>query len=119
MLWVLALLGVVDGSKKVCVPGGPAPHEDGVGACPAGQHLQRQISYGAYFGLLVAFYWGLQVTKNISHTVTVGAVGSWWFRPDDGNAVGGSLHRACTTSLGSICFGSLLVAVLRALEQLA
>lgn len=93
-------------------------------SCPVGQHLERQISYGAYFGLLVAFYWGLQVWRNLSHTITAGAVGSWWFSPHDqgqggGGVVSGSLRRACTWSFGSICFGSLLVAVVRALEQLA
>ena len=79
----------------------------------------RKIAYGPYFGLLVSFYWGLQVFRNVSHTTTAGAVGSWWFRPQDTAVVGGALRRACTWSFGSICFGSLLVSILRALEQIA
>lgn len=34
-------------------------------------------------------------------------------------AVNGSFVRTVTTSFGSICFGSLIVAILRALEMLA
>ena len=46
----------------------------------------------------------------------------WYFRdkgqiPDD--VVKGSLIRACTTSFGSICFGSLLVAIITTIRIIA
>jgi len=133
MMWMCAVLGVVDNAPKVCVQSigadddiSPNPNRNTPqcslqpdGTCPADCSEQYKIPYGASFGLLVAFYWGLQVFKNLSHTTTAGSVGSWWFTPDETNAVGGALRRACTWSFGSICFGSLLVAILRALEQLA
>lgn len=76
-------------------------------------------SYAAYFFLLVSFYWGLQVFKNISHTTVAGTVATFWYNAESAGATGASLKRATTTSLGSICFGSLLVAVIQALRQLA
>jgi hypothetical protein len=56
--------------------------------------------------------------------VTVaGVVGTWWFAPHEANSffsrsVGDSLNRACTTSFGSICLGSMLVAFIQVLHQL-
>ena len=51
-------------------------------------------------------------------------VGNWWFEPSEANcccssALNNSFLRAITTSFGSICFGSLLVAILDALRLLA
>ena len=51
-------------------------------------------------------------------------VGNWWFEPSEAahccsSAVNNSFLRAMTTSFGSICFGSLLVAILDALRLLA
>jgi hypothetical protein len=60
-----------------------------------------------------------QVVKNALNVVVAGSVASWWFNTGSSNVVGGALKRAFTTSFGSICMGSLIVAVLRALEQMA
>lgn len=83
---------------------------DGQGSSPSGLE---------YFGLLVSFYWTQQVFMNVSHVTTAGAIASWWFIGDTVGVVTGSLKRALTTSFGSICFGSLLVAILKALRQMA
>ena len=54
-----------------------------------------------------------------------GVVGSWWFAPALGDPsccgrdVTDSFSRATTYSFGSICFGSLLVSILQALESMA
>lgn len=58
----------------------------------------------------------MQVTKNVVHCVAAGAVGEWWFGSHDSNTVQRSQTRALTTSLGAICFGSLVIALLSALE---
>jgi hypothetical protein len=71
------------------------------------------------FLILVSFYWGGLVVKNALNVVVSGSVASWWFNNNNSNVVSGSVKRAFTTSFGSICLGSLLVAVLRALEQMA
>lgn len=52
------------------------------------------------------------------HCVTAGAVGEWWFGAHDVNTIQRAQTRALTTSLGSICLGSLLVAALNALHTL-
>jgi hypothetical protein len=57
--------------------------------------------------------------------VTVaGTVGHWWFEPSEASsccsqAVIYAFVRTVTTSFGSICFGSLIVAVLEALKAVA
>lgn len=82
-------------------------------------------SAGAYamFALLISFYWGAQVFSNVVHFVTATVVGEWWLGPPPGapkrSPVWLGMRRAFTTSFGTIAFGSLIVAVLRALEQLA
>ena len=69
-----------------------------------------------------AFLWVQLVFINISLVTTCGAVGSWYFSPAETTsrgcllcrpAVCMPLLRACTTSLGSIALGSLLVAIVR------
>jgi len=75
------------------------------------------LSGGAVFLFLVSFYWGGLVTSNVSHVAVSGAVASWWFRPcasQDSHALRGALLRSLTRSFGSVCGGSLLVAVLEA-----
>ena len=61
--------------------------------------------------------WANEVFKNISFVTTAGAMGTWWYQPGANSGVTtGAFKRASTTSLGSIAFGSLLVAFVRALR---
>merc|ERR1719502_257188 len=83
---------------------------------PPAQCTEKGLSSAAYFVLLISFYWGGQVVKNIVHCTCCGATGSWWFLPHSPGAVSAAFKRATTTSFGSICLGSLIVAVLKALE---
>jgi hypothetical protein len=71
----------------------------------------------AYFLLLISLYWTQEVLRNIAHTTTAGVVATWWFNPAATAATWPSFVRATTTSLGSICLGSLIVAVLQAIRQ--
>jgi hypothetical protein len=62
--------------------------------------------------------------KNTVHVTVAGTVGNWWFKPSEASsccssAVNNAATRAMTTSFGSICFGSLIVAVIQALKMLA
>ncbi|KAG9410958.1 putative choline transporter, neither null mutation nor overexpression affects choline transport [Aphanomyces cochlioides] len=79
----------------------------------------KKTSYVAYFFLLVSFFWGVNVFTNIIHVTVAGTVATWWYTSESKGATGASLKRATTTSLGSICLGSLIVAILQALRQLA
>ena len=71
------------------------------------------------FLLLLSLYWGVQLTHAVQQATVSGTVACWWFQPDGQRikAVRGSLIRACTTSLGSLCFGSLLIAVIQTLKE--
>jgi hypothetical protein len=87
-------------------------------------------------GLLLSLYWTTQVIKNLFHTTVAGVVGSWWFSrtqedeesPDDSpmhvnddsskRVIYDSWIRSSVYSLGSICLGSLVVALLQVLQAL-
>jgi len=74
-----------------------------------------------YFFFLVSFYWTSQVIANVVHTTTAGTVASWYFLYPDNmpqNPTMESFKRASWTSLGSICLGSLIIAVVRALRTI-
>jgi len=74
----------------------------------------------AVFFLLLSFYWTTQVIKNIVHVTVSGLIATVYFM---GNAMPvnptmASLSRALTTSLGSICLGSLIVALIKTIRAL-
>ena len=71
------------------------------------------------FLLLVSFYWAFQVNQNISHTTTCGVTAAWYFSTElNYNPTPPAFRRTMTTSFGSVCFGSLLVAFIQALRQM-
>lgn len=89
----------------------------GLGDALGGQNLP------VVFLCFVSYYWVHQVLSNTVHVTVAGVIGTWWFVPDEASswwspALAGSLSRATTYSFGSICFGSLLVALIQALRAL-
>ena len=72
---------------------------------------------GAFVYLLFSMFWTTQVFKNIVHTSVSGCIGSWYFLSHTPHMppspLKGALKRSLTTSLGSIIFGSLLVATVK------
>lgn len=72
----------------------------------------------AQFFSVFSLYWTAQVIKNIGHVTTSGVVASWWFTPSNPAPTRPAFLRAITTSIGSICFGSLLVALVSTLRAL-
>lgn len=82
------------------------------------------IWYTIVILLVLSFYWTNQVVGNVVQTTVAGAVGTWWFVPEDATgccslALLDSLQRSLTYSFGSICLGSLLVAILQTLKAIA
>jgi Plasma-membrane choline transporter len=64
--------------------------------------------------------WPLQ---NVIHVTVSGIVGTWWFAPREAQsafspAIMDSFSRATSYSFGSICFGSLLVAIIQTVERI-
>ncbi|KAG9290148.1 hypothetical protein G9A89_010454 [Geosiphon pyriformis] len=73
--------------------------------------------------LLFNFYWTSQVIKTIVHVTDAGVYAAYYFLEGTPQGTGSaptlsSLKRACTTSLGSICFGSLIIALLNTLRAI-
>eukprot|EP00581_Thalassiosira_minuscula_P010431 CAMPEP_0183710522 /NCGR_PEP_ID=MMETSP0737-20130205/6229_1 /TAXON_ID=385413 /ORGANISM="Thalassiosira miniscula, Strain CCMP1093" /LENGTH=604 /DNA_ID=CAMNT_0025938813 /DNA_START=38 /DNA_END=1852 /DNA_ORIENTATION=- len=74
------------------------------------------------FLFLLCFYWTHQVFQNVTRATVSGVVGTWWFDPSEASsfcsaAVSSSLLRSTTYSLGSICFGSLIVAIIHMIRN--
>ena len=90
-----------------------------------GKH--ERVLYGQWagmcFGFLLSLFWGHKVFVNISHMTSCHVIASWYFDPD--TATEGipcckpvtliGLKRSMTNYLGSIAFGSLIVAILEAI----
>lgn len=79
--------------------------------------IESAASSIAMIYYMISGYWTLEVAQNISTVLVSGTVGTWWFAPIEASsfcssAVVDSFKRATTYSFGSICFGSLLVAIL-------
>jgi len=85
--------------------------------------MMNAYGNGVAFLFLVSYYWTHKVLENTVHVTTSGVVGTWWFAPGEATsfcsqAITDSFTRATTYSFGSICFGSLIVAIIQALRQL-
>jgi hypothetical protein len=79
--------------------------------------------YFLVFLMLVSFYWTIQVIGNTVQTTVAGSVGTFWFVPEEAMgccspALGSSLFRSLTYSFGSICLGSLIVAIIQAMQAM-
>jgi len=73
------------------------------------------VSYCIIFWLFIAYYWHIVVCFNVAHVTSCGVAGSFLLnKVVEDNAVCKSLGRALTYSFGSICFGALVEAVIRA-----
>jgi hypothetical protein len=60
------------------------------------------------------------VIKNVVHVSNAGVVATWYFMSNNmpANPSLQALRRACTTSFGSICLGSLLVAIVQLIKEM-
>lgn len=85
-------------------------------------NMMANYGAGVAFLFFLSYYWTQQVLSNTVHVTTAGVIGTWWFAPHESaccsKAIGDSFSRATTYSFGSICFGSLIVAVVQALRSL-
>lgn len=119
VLFVLTLLGIVpltggasqkchfEGNKQVCEVGSP----------------NSSATYGLFVAALFSFYWTTQVIRNTVHTTISGVFGVFYFltgttQMPSGSVTLSSLKRACTTAFGSICFGSLIIAIVKLIRAL-
>lgn len=107
IVWSLAFVGVFDKTYS----------------CSDETNTCDNPSYGILFVLFLAFFFVQQVIQNSIHVAVAGVVGTWWYAPAESGCcspgVNNSIIRTMTTSFGSICFGSFLVAIVQALRALA
>lgn len=68
--------------------------------------------------LLLSFFWGCQVVANILYVSCSGVMARWYYGLQTEDAVALSTKQACTQSFGSICMGSLLIAIIQTLQAL-
>lgn len=84
--------------------------------------------YALYVFLLFSFYWTTQVIKTTVHVIVSGVFATYYFsslQNVDGsvsvqakNPTSASTKRALTTSFGSICYGSMIIALLQTIRAL-
>jgi len=86
------------------------------------ENTNGNLSNLMIFILLVSFYWTAQVIGNTVHVTCSGTFATWYFLGGTSsiqdNPTLKSFKRATTTSFGSICLGSLLIAVIQALRAM-
>ncbi|KAL9190529.1 hypothetical protein ACHAXT_000235 [Thalassiosira profunda] len=115
LLWMTATVGVYD-KENLCET--TTTFQGTTTTCSG------SLAWGYFFLLLLALFWSQQVFQNTIHVIVAGVVSTWWFSPEEAGsccsvAIKDSAIRATTTSFGSICFGSLLVAIIEALRAMA
>ncbi|KAJ1677546.1 putative choline transporter, neither null mutation nor overexpression affects choline transport, partial [Spiromyces aspiralis] len=70
--------------------------------------------------LVFAYYWIVQVLSGVLYTTICGVFGTHFFFPDGQypykNPLLSSLRRATTYSFGSVCFGSLILAIIQTIR---
>ncbi|SNX81311.1 probable Protein PNS1 [Melanopsichium pennsylvanicum] len=84
---------------------------------PSGQASGSSAGNSSVIGLMVfivfAYYWISEVIKNVAFTTVAGIFGTAYYNLNKvSHAAWGAFKRSMTYSLGSICFGSLIVALL-------
>jgi hypothetical protein len=92
--------------------------------CQQGECTLQVNNPGFIYLWVLLLFWTQQVGNNILHTTVAGTASTWFFDPVNAQgfcsrAIWDSLFRAQTTSFGSICLGSLLVAVVQTLRFIA
>eukprot|EP00930_Biecheleria_cincta_P027966 TRINITY_DN19534_c0_g1_i1.p1 TRINITY_DN19534_c0_g1~~TRINITY_DN19534_c0_g1_i1.p1 ORF type:complete len:556 (+),score=93.64 TRINITY_DN19534_c0_g1_i1:140-1669(+) len=78
--------------------------------------LETHESKGIMAVVVFMLAWGGGVIYNVCHTIYCGVFARWYFRLKARSLLVPSTQVALTTSFGSICLGSLLVAGVRAVE---
>ncbi|KAJ1796058.1 putative choline transporter, neither null mutation nor overexpression affects choline transport [Coemansia sp. RSA 2399] len=86
------------------------------------QSCSNTLQILAWVYMVLSYYWTSSVILNVLHTTICGTFGTYFFF--EGNPSGyptkhvmlSSLKRAMTNSFGSVCFGSLVVAIIQTIR---
>ena len=89
----------------------------------AADHSEQSIGTAALFlAFLFCLFWTVQVASNVIHVTACGLAATYYFAGPvhmPRNPSWASFKRSITTSFGSICFGSAVVAFLQVLRFIA
>jgi len=92
------------------------------------KHIDNEdAQYAAALCFLFSLLWIINVKRYIVHSTAAGATGSWFFSvseadPSSVSRAGSSasaLGRSLSTSLGSICYGALVISIIELMKILA
>ena len=70
--------------------------------------------------MIFILYWTSQLIKDLTHMTISGTFATYYFFENQNTSFSTllSLKRTLTTSIGSVCFGSLLVSIIRFIKFL-
>ena len=80
------------------------------------EHKSDELTYGMLSYFVVLGLWGLEVCRNMLHVTSCGALGQWYYNNNIMTTFP-SLFKAATVQFGSICLGSLFVAIIEAVRM--
>lgn len=102
-LWIISFIGVY----------GKILHEEGRDK----RTTKTENSFILIF-MILSLQWGQQVIQNVLRCSVSGIIASWWYQPEQKKGVvRGAFGRSISFSLGSICFGSLIVSFIEAVRN--
>merc|ERR1711991_473920 len=90
-------------------------------SAPLADGMESAGEFGLVVYLLFSLYWVTQVIRNVQHVAVAGTMMATYNAAKGEPAPSpllGALRRATTTSFGSVCFGSLVVAILKTIRSL-
>ncbi|RLN37541.1 hypothetical protein BBJ28_00014342 [Nothophytophthora sp. Chile5] len=105
ILWVLGSLGLMFHQDYITL-------EDVCTVDQCDLKLMTGAIVGVLCGMLLIYFWATFVLRNIIAVTTAGTVAAWKNAANTPFITMGAWLRAVTLNLGSICFGSLIVAIL-------
>ncbi|PKB99360.1 DUF580-domain-containing protein [Rhizophagus irregularis] len=112
ILWIITLIGAKD---KFYESSGCGETQNVKGR--SSFSCSQPTLYLIVLYLVFSYYWTSQVIKTIIHVTDSGVFATFYFLEGTPSGTGStptlsSLKRACTTSIGSVCYGSLIIAIL-------
>ncbi|KAF0718442.1 hypothetical protein AaE_010648 [Aphanomyces astaci] len=113
--WVAGTFGLLNRIGYIDIP---AACTDNVVSSACNVHINYGGVVGIFFLMLFVFFWGALVVEGIVAVTVAGTVGTWRNNVAAPCITVSSWLRASTLNLGSICFGSLAVAILETIRAM-
>jgi hypothetical protein len=120
IFWIMTIIGIVAMTSR----------EENCRYEMKNGRREEVCDIGVYVGVLPLYifaifsiFWTAQVIRNVVHVTICGVFGTFYFlegtpQMPRGSATLGALKRSLTTAFGTICFGSLIVAVIETIRAI-